>query len=79
MCVAMPGKIIEIKEDNALVSFGSIERNVVVSLVENLKEGDYILVHAGFAINKIDKEEALETLKLFKELSGAIKGDSNED
>ena len=55
MCVAMPGEIMEIKDGNALVSFGTIKKNIVTTLIPNLKIGDYILVHAGFAITKIEK------------------------
>ena len=75
MCVAMPGEIMEIKDGNALVSFGTIKKNIVTTLIPNLKIGDYILVHAGFAITKIEKAE--ETLKIFKELLTVLEGEKN--
>ena len=77
MCVAMPGEIMEIKDGNAIVSFGTIKKNIVTTLIPNLKIGDYILVHAGFAITKIEKTEAEETLKIFKELLTVLEGEKN--
>lgn len=67
MCLAIPGKIKSInnKSNIALVDFDGIERDVNISLVE-AKKGDYVIVHAGYAIQKIDQKEAKETLKLFK-------------
>lgn len=76
MCVAMPGEIIELKNDTAIVNFGKIQKEVMVTLIPDLKKGDYVLVHAGFAINKIEKEEALKTLEIFKELISSLEGDS---
>ena len=70
MCLAIPGKIIELdkKKQNATVDYGSgTKRKANVSLVE-VKIGDYILVHAGFAIQILDEKEALETLTLFREM-----------
>ena len=70
VCLAIPGKVIEIdkKNDYAIVDYGDgTKRNVNVSLVE-VKIGDYILVHAGFAIEVINEAEAEETLNLFREM-----------
>ena len=70
MCLAIPGKIIELdkKKQNATVDYGSgTKRKANVSLVE-VKIGDYVLVHAGFAIQILDEKEALETLALFREM-----------
>ena len=68
MCLAIPGKIINIEADkkHALVDYGDgTKRKANISLV-NVTKGDYILVHAGFAIQKVDKKEAEETLELFR-------------
>ena len=73
MCVAMPGKVLEINDDKAIVAFGQIKKEVIISLIDDLSINDYILVHAGFAINKIDRDEAEKTLELFEELAEAIK------
>lgn len=70
MCLAIPGKIIEIdsKKNHALVDYGDgTKRKANISLV-NVRKGDYILVHAGFAIEVIDEKEAMKTLELFKEM-----------
>lgn len=70
MCLAIPGKIIELdkKKQTAIVDYGSgTKRKANVSLVQ-VKLGDYVLVHAGFAIQVLDEKEAQETLELFKEM-----------
>ena len=70
MCLGVPGKIVSIKEDLAEVDFGGIRRKVSLLLCPDVNKGDYVLVHVGFAIQRLEKEEALETLRLFKELEG---------
>ena len=70
MCLAIPGRIIEISKDgeHATVDYGDgTKRKINVSLV-NAKVGTYVLVHAGFAIQTVDPKEAEETLKLFREM-----------
>jgi hydrogenase expression/formation protein HypC len=66
MCLAMPAKILSIEGDQAEVDFGGVIRRTNVSMVE-AEVGDYVIIHAGFAIQKIDEEEAMETLKLWNE------------
>ena len=67
MCLAVPAKILEINGDLAKVDFGGVTREINVTLV-NVKIGDYVLVHAGYAIQVIDEREAKETLALWKEI-----------
>jgi hydrogenase expression/formation protein HypC len=68
MCLAIPAKVIEIKEDKAKVDFGEgVLREVNITLV-NVKEGDYVLVHAGYAIQVLEEKEAQETLRLWNEI-----------
>lgn len=67
MCLAIPGKITEIKGTKAVVDFAGIKRNVDVSFVEDPKAGDYILVHAGFGIQKVNEYSARETYRLLAE------------
>jgi hydrogenase expression/formation protein HypC len=67
MCLAIPGKIVSIKGDIAVVDFGGVQRETNVSLVE-ARMGDYVVVHAGFAIQTLDEEDARETIKLWEEL-----------
>lgn len=66
MCVAIPGKIIEVYKNESLVEFGKIRKVINTILVEDLKPGDYILVHVGCAIDKMEEEEAIETLEVFR-------------
>jgi len=68
MCLAIPVKVIKIKENSAEVDMAGVKRLVDVRFLEGLKAGDYILVHAGFAIEKIDEEQAKETLKLLDQI-----------
>jgi hydrogenase expression/formation protein HypC len=70
MCLAIPGKIISIdaEKQSAVVDYGGgTTRNANISLVD-VKRGDYVLVHAGFAIQVLDEKEAQETLALFREM-----------
>ena len=70
MCLAIPGKIIDIdkNKEHAIVDYGDgTKRKANITLVE-VKIGDYVLVHAGFAIELLDKKEAEETLDLFREM-----------
>lgn len=68
MCLAVPAKILEINGDLARVDFGGgVMREVNIMLVD-AKVGDYVLVHAGYAIQVLDEKEAEETLMLWKEI-----------
>lgn len=69
MCLAIPGKVLKVKGDTAKASFEGVEREVRIdALGEDLEEGDYILNHAGFAIEKIPPSEAEKTLEVFDEM-----------
>jgi hydrogenase expression/formation protein HypC len=67
MCLAIPARILDISGDIATVDFGGITREVDISLVD-VKKDDYVIIHAGFAIEKLDETDAVNTLKLFREL-----------
>ena len=67
MCLAVPGRIVSINGNNALIDFGGVQREANVCLVEP-RIGDYVVVHAGFAIQVVDEEDAKETIKLWEEL-----------
>ena len=73
MCLAVPGKILDIYEDNGLlmgrVDFGGVIREACLSYVPNARVGDYTIIHVGFALNLIDEKEAMETLALLDEIS----------
>ena len=67
MCLSIPGKVIEIKQDTAKVSVGGTIIEANISLVDDVAIDDYLLVHSGFALEKIDEQEAQATLELFRE------------
>jgi hydrogenase expression/formation protein HypC len=73
MCLAIPGKIVEIvDEDNriAKVEVGGVKRNINVGMLdkEEARVGDYVLIHVGFAMSKVDEQQAHETLRILKEI-----------
>jgi len=73
MCLAIPSKIVEIDHMSALVDVYGARRNVSLLLLpEEATVGDYVLVHAGFAIQRIDEDAALESQRLLKEISEAL-------
>jgi hydrogenase expression/formation protein HypC len=69
MCLAIPAKVLSIDGVIARVSIEDVEYTASLLLLEDVKPGDYILLHAGFAIQKIDQEEAAETLRLLNEIA----------
>jgi hydrogenase expression/formation protein HypC len=78
MCLAIPGKILEIQEQGPLrsarVQFGGIVRQVSLNFVPEAGLGDYVVVHVGFAISRIDADEAERTYKLLEEM-GALEAE----
>jgi len=69
MCVAVPGKILRIHADEmAVVDFGGTTREVSLAFLETPQVGEYIIVHAGFALHKIDPKEAEETVELMRQV-----------
>lgn len=69
MCVAVPVEVIEITGSDAKVNYGGVKRTINIDLVEDVQLGDYVLLHAGCAMQKIDKEEAEKTLEILRELA----------
>ncbi len=73
MCLGIPGKVISKREgDLAEVDFGGVRREVSLMLCPEAEVGDYVLVHVGFAIQRLEEEEALETLRLFEEIAKSL-------
>ncbi|MCA1939128.1 MAG: HypC/HybG/HupF family hydrogenase formation chaperone [Dechloromonas sp.] len=69
MCLAIPAQVVELRDgDNAVVDLAGVRKEISLSLVEGVAVGDYVIVHVGFALNKLDPEEAEQTLKLFAEM-----------
>jgi hydrogenase expression/formation protein HypC len=72
MCLSVPAKILEINGDMAKASIGGSIIEVGLQLVENISVGDYVLVHTGFALERVDEEEALKTIELLNQLGEDI-------
>lgn len=70
MCLSIPAKIIEVKGDTATVSVGGNRYEAGLQMLQDAKKGEYVLLHAGFAIQKISDQEARETLDLLREMNG---------
>jgi len=68
MCLGIPMKIIEISEGNAVVELSGTRRAVSTALLEEVRVGDYVIVHAGFAIQVLNEAEAEETLALIRDV-----------
>lgn len=68
MCLAIPMKIKELNGEKGIVDIAGVEREIGVQLVQGVKVGDYVIVHAGFAIQILDEKDALETIALFEEM-----------
>jgi hydrogenase expression/formation protein HypC len=71
MCVAVPTKVVSVQDDTAVVDLSGARRSVSLLLMDDkINSGDYVLVHAGFAIRKIDEDYAKETLDFFNKMYG---------
>jgi hydrogenase expression/formation protein HypC len=69
MCLAIPAKVIELRADHgALVDIGGVRKEISLGLVEDVGVGDYVIVHVGYALARLDEEEAARTLALFAEM-----------
>ena len=73
MCLAVPAKVIELlEEEQALIDLGGVQNRISLALVDGVAAGDYVIVHTGFAIARLDVGEAEKTLTLFAEIATAI-------
>jgi hydrogenase assembly chaperone HypC/HupF len=75
MCLGVPARVLEIRRTGeprmGTVDFGGVQREICLDWVPDVREGDYVLIHVGFAISVIDEAEARETLRLLAELEAA--------
>lgn len=68
MCLAIPARVVEIKDnDQAIVDLGGVRKDVSLALVEDVAVGDYVIIHVGYALTRLDPEEAEKTLALMAE------------
>lgn len=73
MCLAIPARVVELSgEDSAIVDLGGVRKEISLALVEDVAVGDYVIIHVGFALNKLNPEEAENTLALFAEMGAAV-------
>ncbi len=72
MCLAVPVRVLQIDGLKALVELGGLARQASIMLVPDTRVGDYVLLHAGFAIQKLDEKEAEETIRLFAEIAEGV-------
>ncbi|MBA7501540.1 Hydrogenase maturation factor HypC [subsurface metagenome] len=74
MCLAIPGKVLKIEDQIAAVDFGGTRREVKLDLLRNVRNGDYVLVHAGYAIQILDETKAKEILSAWEEVAAGESG-----
>ncbi len=72
MCLGIPGKVIEIEKNVAKVDVGGFSRDISLDLCPDVSVGEYVLIHTGFAIQKVDEKEAKETLDLLIKMAEGI-------
>ena len=81
MCLAVPGRIVDKRDDRgtamATIDFGGVRKEICLAYLPDIELGDYAIVHAGFAISRVDEASALATLRLFEEIGEEI-GESGE-
>jgi hydrogenase expression/formation protein HypC len=74
MCLAIPSKITRVENNIATIDVDGVQREASLLLLEDAEVGEYVIVHAGFAIQKVDEEAALETLRFLKEAAAFVEG-----
>ena len=74
MCLGIPMRIVERNRNDAVAEAGGVRRNIRLDLLEDVDVGDYVLIHTGYAIERLDEKDALETLKLLDEVYRAGTG-----
>ena len=79
MCLAIPSKIISIKDGMGTIDVDGVTRTCSLLLLENPQEGDWVIVHAGFALHKIDETAAMESLSILKEAAAFVEQNNNPD
>jgi hydrogenase expression/formation protein HypC len=77
MCLAIPSKIVKIEDKIGVIDVEGVQKEVSLLLIEDPRIGDYVIVHAGFAIQKIDEAEANESLKILREMA-SLRYESDE-
>lgn len=69
MCLALPAQITQILDDNrAIINLGGISKDISTALLDEVAEGDYVIIHVGYALTRLDEDEAKKTLDLFAQM-----------
>lgn len=69
MCLALPARVVELRGNElGVVDLGGVRKEISLALIEGVQEGDYVIVHVGYALSKLDTEEAEATLRMFAEM-----------
>jgi hydrogenase expression/formation protein HypC len=72
MCLAIPARVVELlPDDQAVIDLGGVRKEISLALVSDVAVDDYVIVHVGYALNKLDQDEAAKTLALFAEIGAA--------
>ena len=79
MCLAIPSKIVSIQNSMAMLDVDGVKREASLLLLEDAQVDDYVIVHAGFAIKKVDESAALETIELLKEAAAFVENQEEND
>ncbi len=76
MCLGIPGRVIEIRDDGGLpmgkVDFGGVRKDACLAYIPEVQLGDYVIIHVGFAISRVDEEEALKTLEILATMGDMV-------
>jgi hydrogenase expression/formation protein HypC len=79
MCLGIPGRVIEIRDDAGLlmgkVDFGGVRKEACLAYLPEIQLGDYVIVHVGFAISQVDEDEALKTLEILATMGDLVRGE----
>lgn len=77
MCLAIPVRVVELLPgDNAIVDAGGVRKEISLALVQDVQAGDYVILHVGYALQKLDQEEAQRTLELFAQMGETVQGEA---
>lgn len=70
MCIAIPGKLIKKENEKGIVDLGGVNKEILLTFIPEVKEGDWVIIHTGFGLNIISEEEANETIAILQEVYG---------
>lgn len=70
MCLAIPGKLIKKENDKGIVDLGGVNKEIFLTFIPEVKEGDWVIIHTGFGLNIISEKDALETIEILREVYG---------